>query len=86
MVNMESLEIIRIVPTINGLYIFARFAGATHEYNFYISNEGRMEGKSSSGQWLELSDEATRCLESKVQSSLLAGRGAATEGAYYSFA
>jgi len=83
MVTIDDLEVVRVVPTPRGLYVCARQAEGTHEYNFYISTEGRMEGKTSSGQWVELSDDASRRLETKVQRSLLGGRGAPEPGLFY---
>jgi len=85
MYAIEDLEVVRVVPTPKGLYVCAKLADGTSEYSFYISTEGRMEGKTSGGQWLELSRAAGLCLEDKVQHSLLNGRGAAEKGVFYCF-
>lgn len=74
MVSLQDLEVVRVVPTTKGLYVSARYAACFHEYSFYISTEGRVEGKTSAGEWLELSNDASRCLESKVQCALLEQR------------
>jgi len=84
MVTMDDLEVVRIVTTPKGLYVCAKQAEGTHEYNFYISTEGWMEGKTSAGQWVELSDDASCRMETKVQRSLLGGRGAPEPGLFYS--
>ena len=47
MFTMYDLKVARVVPTPKGLYVCAWQAESAYEYNFYISSDGCMEGKTS---------------------------------------
>ncbi len=70
MVDVENLEVVRVVPTGMGLFVFARYPEWRYEYNFYIANNGHVEGKTTAGNWLELSVEAARSIGTKARTVL----------------
>lgn len=74
MFNLQDLEVTSVVPTERGLFVQAKHGEPEQKYSFYISDRGRIEGKTTSGNWLELSPDGCLWLESKVQLAMLAAR------------
>lgn len=70
MVNVQSLDVVKVVQTGMGLFVFARYPEWRYEYNFYIAGDGHVEGKTTAGNWLELSAEAAHSICDKAHSLL----------------
>lgn len=70
MVDVQSLEVVRVVATGTGLFVIARVPEWRYEFNFYIAGDGNVEGKTTGGNWLELSKEAAGIIGDKARLAL----------------
>jgi len=69
--QLQNVEITRIVPGSEGRFIFASYPEWRYEYNFYVDSEGRIKGKTSADTWVDLSDETTHIIRQKLKDAFL---------------
>ena len=69
--NFNELEITEVMPTSNGIFIFAKFQNWFSGYNFCIESGGKTMGQTTAGLWAELSQESSSCLKCKLQCFLI---------------
>ena len=68
MYAIKDLKITQILRSQEGIFAFARYPEWHYQYRFFVSPDGTIKGKTSSGFWQELSEEATSSIKSKLQS------------------
>ena len=71
MYNLQNLEISHILPTANGIFVFAKYPGWWSKFSFFIEESGRVTGKTHEGSWAELGREISESIKAKVQSTLI---------------
>ena len=70
MYTRDDLEITDVVPASNGIYVSAKYPRWSYAYNFFIT-EGKVRGKTSFGEWLQVSDEFAGSIQAKLSSTLI---------------
>ncbi len=68
--DLQVLEFASLESTEEGIFINAKYPGWFSGYNFLIEPGGSVKGRSSSGNWLELSHEISTIIRKKAICSL----------------
>lgn len=71
MVNLQELEIIRILPDTKNLFVFVKHPLWWSEFCFLVEPDGTVRGKTADGVWLRASQELKDILMAKVKSILI---------------
>ena len=67
MYSPNNLEVSRILPRQDGLFVVAKYPQWYYGYDFFVHYDGRIEGKTSSGNWLEVSKDLASLLRDKIR-------------------
>ena len=76
MVDLHEIRIKRVFPGSEGRFIVASYPEWKFEFNFYIDTEGRIKGRTSTQNWVELSVETTQIIREKLKNAILETEGA----------
>jgi hypothetical protein len=68
MVNLQELEVVRVLPDTKNLFVFVKHPLWWSEYCFLIEPDGTVRGKTTDGIWLRASEEFKDILMAKVKS------------------
>ena len=71
MFTLQNLDITRILPRRDGIFVFAKYPQWHYEYNFLILSDGKVKGKTSGSNWLELDREDSAIIRAKVKTTLI---------------
>ncbi len=66
MFNSENLQISDVVTGKEGTYVWAKYPGWQHEFDFFIRPDGKVKGRSARGIWCELSKDFAAFLRRRV--------------------
>ncbi len=75
MYTIGDLEITKLLPSSDGIYAYATYPSWSKRFSFFVKDNGTVMGQSSSGTWLEVSDEMAESITAKVH-TLLANKPA----------
>ena len=67
MYSFRDMQIKRVLPGSDGRFVFATYGDWQYEYNFFISEEGRIKGRTSVDHWVDLSEDAGEIIERKFK-------------------
>ena len=70
MFSLSSLNVTKVSPQKDGFFVSARYANWCSEYSFFIAKNGEVKGRASSGEWLELGEQNSSCIQAKLQQVL----------------
>lgn len=73
MITLQNIEVIRVLPSTQGLHVYATYHDWNYEYKFLLQRDGTLKGKTSKGFWEELSSVAASSIWAKLQSYLING-------------
>lgn len=66
--GFSKMEVIKIQDRNEGIFVKTRYPGWQHEFKFFMASDGKIKGKDSAGEWLELSDKAGEFIREKILS------------------
>ena len=69
--NLQELKVIKVIPTKDGIFAYAKYHDWVYEYDFLIEPSGKVMGKTSKGVWLEMDPEVSAFIKAKVQTILI---------------
>ena len=75
--SVRNLEITRVFPSSDELFVFAKYIGWFDEFIFLIKPDGTVVGRTSEGNWLELAPETAQLIKSKAEPHVSPSEGAA---------
>jgi hypothetical protein len=71
MVNLQELEVTRVLTDKNNIFVFIKHPLWWSEYSFLIESDGTVRGKTADGVWLRASQEFKDTLMAKIGSLLI---------------
>ncbi len=72
--GFEDLTFTRTESRKDGLRVFACYPGWNYEYSFIIVPDGKIKGKTSTGNWLELSAESGRFIRERAKAFIASSK------------
>ncbi len=70
MVNVSEFTFTHFILTAGGILAFAKYHDWTQEFSFMVGKDGSVKGRSH-GNWLDLTNEFSSTIRSRVQSLLI---------------
>ncbi len=71
MVNVSEFSFTHFILTAGGILAYARYHDWSQEFSFMVGKDGSVKGRTFKGNWLELTNEFSSAIRSRIQSLLI---------------
>ena len=72
MFRLQDITFIHVRQTEKGIFTAAKYRDWFNEYNFFIYDDGKITGRTSSDSWCELSQESANIVKAKLRNFMAA--------------